>query len=123
MPAQVGSARAEPGGGGMERLASLGGEAQRQRGRRFVAGELVGLASPQVDDLAVAGVASVGAQRGGEVVHLGVRVGRRRTVVVVEAVADPRARRPLNALVSTVGVAVVSASRWMSDVPASGQRR
>ena len=68
--------------------AGLCGEAQCEGGGGLVGGELMGLAGPQVDDLAVVGAAAVCAQWRGEVVHVGIGGGCVVSVVVMEAVAN-----------------------------------
>ena len=73
---------------GLEALARLGRQRGDDLGRRRLAGELVGLARPQVDHVGVAGRAAGGAQRRGDVVDLGIGERRVGGVLAQEAVDD-----------------------------------
>ncbi len=104
-------------------LAGVGGQRAHQLAGRALDGQRVGLAGPQVDRLAVAGLARGGAQRRGHVVDLGIRAGR-VGMRALEAVDDPArgaaGERPRQA--GRAGRPAPARAGAAPTVPASGVR-
>ena len=108
---------AEPRRRGGDRLRGRRGQRPSELLGRALLREGVSLAGPQVDQVGVAGGATVRAQRRGEMVDLGIGGGASAACSRCQRLAIPRAVRPLNARVSTVGASVAVAARCAATSP------